>query len=356
MNFCLNCGKKLPIADPNFCPYCGFNLTPFLNKVEKEVKVPTPARQAMSQYNNTNNKSSKVGKSSNSLNEEVANLKQNLTTSDRNDVKTSEAAHTGVSKVIDKESPEVISHSLSHEEESISDTPNVTTQNENFSETKEQTSEDVVTTPDPVPNNSTEKVQVDNNDEAIQVDPQEFQYQSNDEENSDENVNDEVTKDNDVTNDKSKIQESSSEVNTGINLPNAYNAQEDSNDEVNEATNLLNNIANEDTSVDLDNRKVDDKESNSNSDLRDADETPTELPKEYAPGSTDTENDSVTEINAESEVTDTVHDSNRTDLTFNQNNTSRTTDQDYHSNVKESESYKGHNFGFHNHNRVRSHH
>lgn len=86
MNFCLNCGNKLPIPNCHFCPFCGFDLRPYISKVEDSqvssattVKAPRVENHVADE---TVHKAEKAEASSTDLGEEVKNLKQNLGTPD----------------------------------------------------------------------------------------------------------------------------------------------------------------------------------------------------------------------------------------------------------------------------------
>lgn len=85
MNFCLNCGKKLPVPNCHFCPYCGMDLRPYISAgQESDVSTIKPAesyqapKQAEASLNR--DKPEKAEATSTNLGEEVRNLKENMVT------------------------------------------------------------------------------------------------------------------------------------------------------------------------------------------------------------------------------------------------------------------------------------
>ena len=89
MNFCLNCGSKLPLPTCHFCPYCGFDLRPYLNQPHQgpEVVTQAPDAHVMAQPapHPAHNEGKKAEASSTNLGEEVRNLKENMVSSEPND-------------------------------------------------------------------------------------------------------------------------------------------------------------------------------------------------------------------------------------------------------------------------------
>src|SRR5699024_12882942 len=85
MNFCLNCGKKLPVPNCHFCPYCGMDLRPYISAgQESDVSTIKPAEsyQATKQAEAPLNcdKPEKAEATTTNLGEEVINLKENMVT------------------------------------------------------------------------------------------------------------------------------------------------------------------------------------------------------------------------------------------------------------------------------------
>lgn len=133
MNFCLNCGKKLPVPNCHFCPYCGMDLRPYISVgQESDVSTIKPAesyqapKQAEASLNR--DKPEKAEATSTNLGEEVRNLKENMVTPEpsKSDFETPVRAVADETetqeKPVEKPAGRV---EANHEEEKISELPKV---------------------------------------------------------------------------------------------------------------------------------------------------------------------------------------------------------------------------------------
>lgn len=131
MNFCLNCGKKLPVPNCHFCPYCGMDLRPYISAgQESDVSTIKPAesyqapKQAEAPLNR--DKPERAEATSTNLGEEVRNLKENMVTQEpsKPDFETPvrTVADETQEKPVDKPAERV---EANHEEEKISELPKV---------------------------------------------------------------------------------------------------------------------------------------------------------------------------------------------------------------------------------------
>lgn len=131
MNFCLNCGKKLPVPNCHFCPYCGMDLRPYISAgQESDVSTIKPAesyqapKQAEAPLNR--DKPEKAEATSTNLGEEVRNLKENMVTQEpsKPDFETPvrTVADETQEKPVEKPAERV---EANYEEEKISELPKV---------------------------------------------------------------------------------------------------------------------------------------------------------------------------------------------------------------------------------------
>lgn len=131
MNFCLNCGKKLPVPNCHFCPYCGMDLRPYISAgQESDVSTIKPAesyqapKQAEAPLNR--DKPEKAEATSTNLGEEVRNLKENMVTPEpsKPDFETPvrAVADETQERPVEKPAERV---EANHEEEKISELPKV---------------------------------------------------------------------------------------------------------------------------------------------------------------------------------------------------------------------------------------
>lgn len=133
MNFCLNCGKKLPVPNCHFCPYCGMDLRPYISAgQESDVSTIKPAesyqapKQAEAPLNR--DKPERAEATSTNLGEEVRNLKENMVTPEpsKSDFETPVRAVADETetqeKPVEKPAGRV---EANHEEEKISELPKV---------------------------------------------------------------------------------------------------------------------------------------------------------------------------------------------------------------------------------------
>lgn len=131
MNFCLNCGKKLPVPNCHFCPYCGMDLRPYISAgQESDVSTIKPAesyqapKQAEAPLNR--DKPEKAEATSTNLGEEVRNLKENMVTQEP----SKPDFETPVRTVADETQEEPVEKpaervEANYEEEKISELPKV---------------------------------------------------------------------------------------------------------------------------------------------------------------------------------------------------------------------------------------